>query len=116
MQPSEACNVGTSRHDPFLLEPKQGAAWAALQTASKAADPTKLAPIIPVGITYTPDKMTWRNRVVIRYGQPIHLAPYLKEFEVEQKEAVKRLTADTRAGLEKLVIQAPDWYARLYSL
>ncbi|KAJ3055259.1 hypothetical protein HK097_011061 [Rhizophlyctis rosea] len=100
---------GTSIHQPYLLEPKQGAAWAALQTASKSVDSTKLAPIIPVGITYTPDKMTWRNRVVIRYGQPIHLAPYLKEFEAEQKEAVRRLTADTRAGLEKLVIQAPNW-------
>ncbi|KAJ3042094.1 hypothetical protein HDV00_008176 [Rhizophlyctis rosea] len=100
---------GTSRHEPYLLEPKQGVAWAALQAASKASDPSKSAPIVPCGITYTPDKQTWRGAVSVRYGTPIEIKPYLEEFEREPKEAVKRLTNDARAELEKLIIQAPDW-------
>ncbi|KAJ3282441.1 hypothetical protein HK104_010886 [Borealophlyctis nickersoniae] len=99
---------GTSHDETHLLEAKQGAAWAILQHASETADSEHLAPIVPIGITYEPSKEIWRSSVIIRYGPPVEIGPYLKEYVQDQRAAVKRLTEDVRKALSKVIIEAPD--------
>ncbi|KAI9096195.1 hypothetical protein DFS34DRAFT_158095 [Phlyctochytrium arcticum] len=102
---------GTSHHTPHLTVVKDGTAWAALQFASTAPNAADYAPIIPVGITYEPDKTRWRTDVHVRYGKPIDVAPYVQEFKTDPKNAVKKLTTELDHALRKLTANAADWAA-----
>ncbi|KAM0786004.1 hypothetical protein ACM66B_006822 [Microbotryomycetes sp. NB124-2] len=100
---------------------KDGASWAALEyaanirrTGKQLSDGTyvKHEPqdvvICIAGINFT-DKTKYRSSAVMQFGPPIHVAPYLDEFEIDPKAAVKRLIRDIAAELTKLTINAPDW-------
>ncbi|KAI9002004.1 hypothetical protein BC832DRAFT_129703 [Gaertneriomyces semiglobifer] len=100
---------GTSHHTPQLTELKDGASWAALQFAAAVSDPNDIAPIVPVGIIYEPNKSTWRSNVHVQYGKAVDVTPYLKEFAADPRAAVKRLTSALHAALETVTINAPNW-------
>lgn len=65
--------------------------------------------IVPVGIVYC-DKSRYRSVVIVTFGPPIDVQPYLSEFLSDPRTTVKRLTKDTEAAIQKLTINAPDWY------
>ncbi|KAI8823496.1 uncharacterized protein EV422DRAFT_357661 [Fimicolochytrium jonesii] len=102
---------GTSHHTPKLFDLKDGASWAALQYAKAVGNPANYAPIVPVGITYEPLKWRWRNRLHVRFGKAIEVTDFLKEFELDQRAAVKRLTARLQETLSALTVNAPTWEA-----
>ncbi|KAK4053595.1 hypothetical protein OIO90_003834 [Microbotryomycetes sp. JL221] len=100
---------------------KDGASWAALEyainvrrTGKQLSDGTfvkhepKDVVICIAGINFT-DKTKYRSSAIMQFGPPIHVGPYLDEFEKEPKSAVKRLTRDIATQLTKLTINAPDW-------
>ncbi|KAK4048505.1 hypothetical protein OIV83_004673 [Microbotryomycetes sp. JL201] len=87
---------------------KDGASWAALEYATNVRTTGRQ---LSDG-TYV--KHEPQDVVIciagIKFGSPLHVAPYLDEFETNPKAAVKRLTRDIAAELTKLTINAPDWY------
>ncbi|KNC96433.1 1-acylglycerol-3-phosphate O-acyltransferase [Spizellomyces punctatus DAOM BR117] len=101
---------GTSHHTSHLTELKDGAAWAALQFAAAINETTAVAPVVPVGITYEPNKHHWRTFVHVRYGQPVDVASFVAEFKEEPRAAVKKLTAKLQTSLESVTINAPSWH------
>ncbi|TPX63329.1 hypothetical protein SpCBS45565_g06707 [Spizellomyces sp. 'palustris'] len=88
---------------------RHGTAWAALQFAAAINDTTAVAPVVPIGITYEPNKHHWRTFVHVRYGKPVDVASFVDDFKEEPRAAVKKLTAKLQTSLESVTINAPTW-------
>ncbi|CAG8534163.1 9622_t:CDS:10 [Diversispora eburnea] len=88
----------------FPEEFKDGASW---ENKKKQNEPMP-ASIIPCGITYV-QKSKYRSLVIIAYGRQIHVEPYIKDFETDNRTAVKKLTKRIQTEMEKLTINAPNW-------
>ncbi|KAJ7028561.1 hypothetical protein C8F04DRAFT_62710 [Mycena alexandri] len=107
---------GTSYTEPRIMQVKDGAAWAALEyTKWIHESPEKnLRPltVVSAAIVYT-NKSKYRSDVVVEYGPPITMEPYIDQFmsEVEgaSRAAVKRLSRAIEAGLVGATINGPDW-------
>ncbi|CAG8505677.1 37579_t:CDS:2 [Gigaspora margarita] len=101
---------GTSHSESRLLQLKDGASWAALEYASHIAQQEhteesnsdddiviikkrkeKQIVIIPCGITYV-QKSKYRSSLITVYGPPIQIDPYLQDFLLDNRTAVKALT------------------------
>lgn len=50
---------------------------------------------------------------ILRFGKKISIEPYIEEFLVDPKAAVKKLTAKISEELIKVTVNAPDWWAFL---
>ncbi|KAL9550985.1 hypothetical protein PS6_005230 [Mucor atramentarius] len=101
---------GTSHTLPRLGTFKDGTSFAALEYAKINYDEglNKPAPILPVGIVY-PEKSKYRSVVIVKYGKPIPIEPYLPLYLQDPKKAAKQLTKATEQAMEKLTVNAPDW-------
>ncbi|WVF72917.1 hypothetical protein IAT40_007735 [Kwoniella sp. CBS 6097] len=111
---------GTSHTEPHMIPLKDGTSWAALEYVRylKGTEENggpkkgKKAIVIPVGIAYV-DKRRYRSRVVVHYGEPIHMEDFedlfLSEHEGDTKLAVKRLTRLIDVEIKKMTVNAPDW-------
>ncbi|KAJ6538790.1 hypothetical protein DFH09DRAFT_991549 [Mycena vulgaris] len=107
---------GTSYTEPRIMQIKDGAAWAALEyTKWMQENPDKkLKPlvVVPAAIVYT-NKSKYRSDVVVEFGQPITMDPYIEQFSSEMegapRGAVKRLSHAIESGLVGATINGPDW-------
>ncbi|BGP35303.1 hypothetical protein JCM10296v2_007138 [Rhodotorula toruloides] len=105
---------------------KDGASWCALEYAKNLRDPrtrrvlsdgstAKTEPkdvvISIAGIAYS-DKTKYRSCAVMEFGPNIPVEPYIEEFLVSPKTAVKKLTAKIHEELVKVIVNAPDWESR----
>ncbi|MEO8215051.1 MAG: 1-acyl-sn-glycerol-3-phosphate acyltransferase [Myxococcales bacterium] len=105
---------GTSHSDPALKPLKSGAARIALSAAAQAragdvratgAAPIPMPVVVPVGTHYD-DKVVFRSGVHLVIGPPIDLTDHLRKFAGSEKEGIESLTAEIRARLDELVLQA----------
>jgi glycerol-3-phosphate O-acyltransferase/dihydroxyacetone phosphate acyltransferase len=97
---------GASHSEPQLKPLKTGAARIALSATAEAASRGAPAPVlVPVGSHYD-DKSGFRSSVHLVIGAPIELGDALALFNVDQRQAVERLTDEIRARLNELVLQA----------
>ncbi|KWU44372.1 hypothetical protein RHOSPDRAFT_18102 [Rhodotorula sp. JG-1b] len=109
-----------------LPELKDGASWAALEYAKNLRDPATSRTlsngkplarepqdvvICIAGISYS-DKTKYRACAVMQFGPNISVEPYIDEFLVSPKTAVKKLTQRIREELIKVTVNAPDWDSR----
>ncbi|KAF9478620.1 glycerol-3-phosphate-acyltransferase [Pholiota conissans] len=108
---------GTSYTEPRIMQVKDGAAWAAMEYVKWAREnPDKAqyqeVTIVPVAIVYT-NKSKYRSRVIMEFGKPITLGPYIEQFfssvEGAPRAAVKRITRRIETELVEASINAPDW-------
>ncbi|EGU11469.1 Glycerol-3-phosphate-acyltransferase [Rhodotorula toruloides ATCC 204091] len=105
---------------------KDGASWCALEYVKNLRDPrtrrvlsdgstAKTDPkdvvISIAGIAYS-DKTKYRSCAVMEFGPNIPVEPYIEEFLVSPKTAVKKLTAKIHEELVKVIVNAPDWESR----
>ncbi|GAA5985969.1 hypothetical protein JCM5350_007825 [Sporobolomyces pararoseus] len=117
---------GGSETVPHLSALKDGASWAALEYGKNIRDPltrrmlsdgtfTDKEPqdvvICIAGIGYS-DKTKYRSSAVMEFGTKISIEPYMEEFLVDPKAAVKKLTAKISEELIKVTVNAPDWESR----
>lgn len=109
-----------------LPELKDGASWAAFEYAKNLRDPATSRTlsngkpldrepqdvvICIAGISYS-DKTKYRACAVMQFGPNISVVPYIDEFLVSPKTAVKKLTQRIREELIKVTVNAPDWDSR----
>ncbi|KAL6303515.1 glycerol-3-phosphate-acyltransferase [Sparassis latifolia] len=110
---------GTSYTEPRIMQVKDGAAWAALEYTKWAQEhPDKVQPgaervvINTAAIVYT-NKTKYRSQVIMEFGPPITMEPYLEQFVSAEKgaprAAVKRLTAAIENQLVEATVNASDW-------
>ncbi|BGP27530.1 hypothetical protein JCM10295v2_006502 [Rhodotorula toruloides] len=105
---------------------KDGASWCALEYAKNLRDPRtrrvlsdgstaksdpKDVVISIAGIAYS-DKTKYRSCAVMEFGPNIPVEPYVEEFLVSPKTAVKKLTARIHEELVKVTVNASDWESR----
>ncbi|GJN93991.1 hypothetical protein Rhopal_007054-T1 [Rhodotorula paludigena] len=105
---------------------KDGASWAALEYAKNIRDPQaghalsdgrtlERAPVdvtlCIAGIGYS-DKTKYRACATMEFGLNISVEPYVDEFLVSPKSAVKKLTQKVHDELTKVTVNAPDWETR----
>ncbi|GAA5869201.1 hypothetical protein JCM1840_004322 [Sporobolomyces johnsonii] len=117
---------GGSYTVPNLPVLKDGASWAALEYGKNIRDPmhrrtlsdgsfTDFEPqdvvICIAGIAYS-DKTKYRSCAVMEFGATISVEPYVDEFLVEPRSAVKKLTQRIHDELVKVTVNAPDWESR----
>lgn len=87
---------GTTHSDPRLKELRTGTARIALGAAASELS------IVPTGIYYT-EKETFRSRVLIVFGAPIHVQP--QSVAEPPRADVEQLTADIQRGLDAVTLQ-----------
>jgi 1-acyl-sn-glycerol-3-phosphate acyltransferase len=92
---------GTSHSDSRMRELKTGAARIAL--GAESASPGVI--ILPVGLHFE-DKSVFRSRVLLVVGEPIPVAPFMREFARDERATVESLTGEIREGLNGVVMQA----------
>lgn len=93
---------GRSHSDPALSRVRTGAARIALQAEAAAGWSLGLV-VVPVGLTYS-RKAFFRGRAVALYGETIPVRPFREEFEADEQEAVRALTAAVERGLRELTL------------
>ncbi|BGP20021.1 hypothetical protein JCM10213v2_008156 [Rhodosporidiobolus nylandii] len=117
---------GGSETVPSLPPLKDGASWLCLEYAKNIRDLqnrrslsdgsfTDVEPkdvvICVAGIAYT-DKTKYRSCAVMEFGSNISVEPYVEEFLVSPKTAVKKLTARITEEMRRVTVNAPDWESR----
>ncbi|OZJ04891.1 hypothetical protein BZG36_02494 [Bifiguratus adelaidae] len=115
---------GTSHTLPGIGEFRDGTSWAALGYAKSLLDAegegaerrtkyqARPADVLPVAIVYQ-DKSKYRSKIIVQYGKPISVAPYINDFiNGDQRATVKRLTRDVEAAVAAMCLNAPDWDSR----
>ncbi|GAA6021477.1 hypothetical protein JCM10207_005771, partial [Rhodosporidiobolus poonsookiae] len=105
---------------------KDGASWAALEYAKNIRDPRQRRAlsdggvserepqdvvICVAGIAYS-DKTKYRSCAVMEFGPNISVEPYVDEFLVSPKTAVKKLTQRIFDEMSRVTVNAPDWESR----
>jgi glycerol-3-phosphate O-acyltransferase/dihydroxyacetone phosphate acyltransferase len=95
---------GVSHSDPQLRPLKTGAARIALSAEAENEGALGLQ-IVPIGLSYE-QKVRFRSRVLLVVGEPRAVAPRLPDYRRDQRDTVDALTADIRARLEEVVLQA----------
>jgi len=105
---------GTTHAEPRVQRIKTGAARIALDyEASRAGgqggDPLTL---VPVGLTFEARK-SFRGRVLVAFGEPVPLAPYVAAHREDPTKAVDALTTDVQLAMEAQVVNVRrlDWAA-----
>lgn len=109
---------GDKGKDYHLLTLKKGAARIALQ--AQAADPTADIWIQPTGISFEALHRV-HSSVVVQYGEPLLVRPYLESYLTNPEEAVRELTLAVQASLRilcyhKEIHEAPAFQMLVASL
>ena len=66
-------------------------------------------PIVPVGLTYFRGDR-FRGRVVVEYGQPIHISKDLmKTFKESRRTAYQNLLSQIEDGMRSVIVTATDY-------
>ncbi|MBI4610057.1 MAG: 1-acyl-sn-glycerol-3-phosphate acyltransferase [Candidatus Rokubacteria bacterium] len=93
---------GTTHAEPRVQRIKTGAARIALEAEARHEGKLGLA-VIPVGLTFEARK-SFRSRVLVAFGEPIPLAPYLEHYRDDSWKAVDALTTHIQWMMEAQVI------------
>lgn len=93
---------GVSHSDPSLAPLRTGAARIALLAEARRGWTLGLR-IQPVGLTYT-RKHSFRGRAIAAYGQSFGIEFLRADYERDEREAVRRLTALIQERLEELTL------------
>lgn len=96
---------GTSFNERRLRKLKTGTARMALGAAASLPEVANLQ-ILPVGLNYS-DPTRFRSDVFVNVGKPIAVAPYLAQYQQDEKGTVNELTDRIRQQLEKLIVVTP---------
>ena len=92
-------------HDAARLEQvKSGAARIAVQAVSEGTVGLKL---VPLGLNYE-RKERFRSSVWIRAGEPIDVNAWLANFQGDDRQAVRELSAEIDRRLKELVVHLED--------
>jgi 1-acyl-sn-glycerol-3-phosphate acyltransferase len=93
---------GKSHSEPALAPLRTGAARIALLAEARSGWSLGLR-IQPVGLTYT-RKHAFRGRALAAFGEPFGVQDLRAEYERDDREAVRRLTARIQTELEALTL------------
>ena len=97
---------GHSVVDRSLLPIKTGAARIALGQEARPGQEGKLT-LLPVGLHFV-ERTMFRSDVAITVGRPIDLTRHREAARVDQPEAVRALTAEIQAAIERLIVNVPE--------
>ncbi|SIR47662.1 lysophospholipid acyltransferase family protein [Pontibacter lucknowensis] len=97
---------GTSFNERRLRKIKTGTARMALGAVAHMPAVANLQ-ILPVGLNYS-DPTRFRSDVFVNVGRPIAVAPYLTQYQQDEKGTVNELTDQIRQQLEKLIVITPS--------
>ncbi len=97
---------GVSTGDRTLSKIKTGAARIGFGAMEKNDWHLDIA-MIPVGLSYT-NAIKFRSDVIVRYGQPIYLKSFQKDFNSDEINAVNQLTEQIEMALSKLTTNVND--------
>ncbi|HEU5189746.1 MAG TPA: lysophospholipid acyltransferase family protein [Methylomirabilota bacterium] len=107
---------GTTHAEPRVQRIKTGAARIALEYEARRErgdEPggPSLA-LVPVGLTFEARK-SFRGRVLVMFGEPMRLAPYIDRYRTDPAQAVEALTTSVQVAMEALVVSVSrlDWAA-----
>jgi 1-acyl-sn-glycerol-3-phosphate acyltransferase len=95
---------GKSHSEPQLAELKTGAARIAFRVARRGAPLV----VVPVGLTYG-EKQRFRSRVLVQFGAPVEVAPYLPATEEAEPAQVRALTDKMAAELRGVTLNLAQW-------
>ena len=93
---------GTTHAEPRVQRIKTGAASIALEAEARKGGPPGLT-LIPVGLTFEARK-SYRSRVLVAFGEPIDLTPYLAPYRDDMWKAVDALTTAIQWAMEAQVV------------
>jgi 1-acyl-sn-glycerol-3-phosphate acyltransferase len=93
---------GTTHAEPRVQRIKTGAARIALEAQARHGGRLGLT-LIPVGLNFEARK-SFRGRVLVAFGEPIPLAPYLDHYRDDPWKAADALTTQIQWGMEAQVI------------
>lgn len=93
---------GFSKTEPRLRKIKTGAARIALGAEAQHQFNLELT-IIPIGINYS-NPHYFRSHLFLNVGTPIKVADYKNAFQLDNFEAVRKLTDDIKTELEKRTV------------
>ncbi|ORY54383.1 hypothetical protein BCR35DRAFT_310386 [Leucosporidium creatinivorum] len=79
-----------------------------LSSGGEVKEEPKDVTICVAGINFT-DKTKYRSSAIMQFGPSISVTPYVDEFYIDPKSAVKKLTKAITEALIKLTINAGDW-------
>jgi 1-acyl-sn-glycerol-3-phosphate acyltransferase len=91
---------GTTHAEARVQRIKTGAARIAL--GYEAEHPGELT-LIPVGLSFEARK-SFRGRVLVAFGEPIHVGAYLAAYRDDPVKAVDALTQDVQSAMEAQVV------------
>jgi 1-acyl-sn-glycerol-3-phosphate acyltransferase len=91
---------GTTHAETRVQRIKTGAARIALDYEARA--PGRLA-VVPVGLSFEARK-AFRGRVLVSFGEPVPVAPYLPAWREEPAKAVDALTTAIQWAMEREVV------------
>lgn len=97
---------GTSFIERRLRKLRTGTARMALGAVAQLPEVADLQ-ILPVGLNYS-DPTRFRSDVFVNVGKPIAIAPYLAQYQQDEKGTVNELTDHIRQQLEKLIVVTPS--------
>lgn len=98
---------GISHDSTQLADLKTGAARIALGAGERHAG--LKVNLVPCGLTYV-TRNRFRSCVLVQYGEPIEVdEARMAAYADDERETVRRLTADIDAGLRALTVNAEDW-------
>jgi len=93
---------GRSHSDPALSPLRTGAARIALMAEERSGWELGVR-IQPVGLTYV-RKSAFRGRAIAAFGEPVDVARFRADYEADEKEAARKLTALIQERLEALTL------------
>jgi 1-acyl-sn-glycerol-3-phosphate acyltransferase len=91
---------GATRAEPHVQRIKTGAARIALGYAAHAQ---RRLTIVPVGLSFAARKR-FRGRVLVSFGEPVAVSPYLAVYREEPAKALHALTAAIQRAMEREVV------------
>jgi len=97
---------GTSTGDRTLGKIKTGAARIGFGAIENNNWRLNIS-LVPVGLSYS-NAVKFRSDVIVRYGKPIDLKSYQKEYEADKISAVQQLTEQIETALSKLTTNVND--------
>jgi len=97
---------GQSHSEPALAPLRTGAARIALLAEARRGWKLGLR-IQPVGLTYS-RKHAFRGRAIAAFGEPFDVVSLRADYEQDEREAVRKLTATIQERLERLTLNFED--------
>jgi hypothetical protein len=91
---------GATRAEPHVQRIKTGAARIAL---GYAAHTQRRLTVVPVGLSFAARKR-FRGRVLVSFGEPVTVLPYLAVYREEPAKALHALTTAIQCAMEREVV------------